>query len=72
MKSNYCIHCGKKLKNKPGHYECYDCRSIEEFGKKGGNAPNHMVQKAIKKLSQKPLLWKVIFFTVLILIIVLR
>lgn len=69
MESQNCIHCGKKLKaNKPGHYECYECRSIEEFGRKGGNAPKHMVKKAIKKLSEKPLLWKVIFFSLLLIL----
>ena len=70
MKTTYCIHCGKKLKDKPGHYECYECRSIEEFGRKGGNAPHHMVKKAITKLSKLPDLWKVIFFGLLVYIII--
>lgn len=68
MESTYCIHCGKKLKNKPGHYECYSCRCIERFGRKGGNTPKHQQDKAIKTLSKKPLLWRVIFFSIIILI----
>jgi hypothetical protein len=61
----------KKLKSGKGHYECYECRSIQEFARKGGNAPKHMIDKAFKALTKIPLLWKVILFSILISLIVL-
>lgn len=68
MEKQNCIHCGKPLKKGKNHYECYDCRSIQEFARKGGNAPQHMIKRAFNKLNKVPLLWRAILFSFLLIL----